>query len=146
MKVKLGQIFKYLNFQNNQNIKNDGVTIWPSGAIEKNISQEFDAITPGMSLLTLSKTDDLKGCDFGLGLSVSFQVLRPGISTPFHAHEWWHLFIVMYGSGSLSLSGDEIVKISESDILYISSYCYHLIHNNSDNNLCMINLSNMKSA
>ena len=66
------------------------------------------------------------------GLSLTVQVVPPRGATSAHRHSFWHLYLVVAGSGRALLDGDRSYPLGPGDALYVPPWTPHRFENDAD--------------
>lgn len=144
MTLRNGSFLPYTRFRVDLGGRKIAPVIWGWRELQEALGLARDKELAGMSLLALSRNEGVEGCETTPGLSLSIQSLQASRSTPVHAHAWWHIFVVLGGTGKLELFDQQEEKfLCPNEIIFIPAWCIHSVRNSGNEDFTMLNISNM---
>lgn len=140
--MKDGSYHAYGVFRDDLKARRIEPVIWNRNQIARNLDARHGAEIRDVGLVALSRNDSLSGCEIVPGVAFAMQLLTPSSETPYHAHAWWHVFVVERGAGRIVFS-DKEVRVETSDIVFVPAWCKHKLLNDTKEPFITLNLSNM---
>jgi gentisate 1,2-dioxygenase len=83
------------------------------------------------------------GVEAAPGVSMALQAIYPGERTTTHTHSFWHLYIVLAGTGSACVGAEEDTALAVHDVLYVPPWTHHAFSNDGKQPLLLYALQNL---